>query len=123
MYLPILSQLFDNEDEADKQRRASQFRDIVGSIVVLESLLSISSLAHLFQTPKEDISYRLDSLHSVLSIPDSEDLPVRLLHLSFHDFLVDPQKKEKSLFWVDERKTHEKLASKCLELLSSSEGL
>ncbi|KAH0533919.1 hypothetical protein FGG08_007466, partial [Glutinoglossum americanum] len=122
-YLPILSQLFDDEDEADKQRRTSEFRDIVGSIVVLESPLSIPSLAHLFQISKEDIRCRLDSLHSVLSIPDSEDLPVRLLHLSFHDFLVDPQKKGKSPFWVDKRETHERLASKCLELLSSPEGL
>ncbi|KAI9856456.1 MAG: hypothetical protein M1813_009112 [Trichoglossum hirsutum] len=123
-YLPILSQLFDDEDEADRQRRIDEFRDIVGSIVVLESPLSISSLASLFQISKEDIRCRLDSLHSVLSIPDSEELPVRLLHLSFRDFLVDPQKKKgKSPFWVDKRETHDKLADKCLELLSSPEGL
>jgi hypothetical protein len=122
-YLPILSQLFDDEYEADKQRRTNEFQDIVGSMVVLESPLSISSLAHLFQISKEDIKCRLDSLHSVLSIPNSENLPVRLLHLSFRDFLVDPQKKGKSPFWVDERETHERLASKCLELLSSPEGL
>jgi NACHT domain len=122
-YLPILSQLFDDEDEADKERRTSEFRDIVGSIIVLESPLSISSLARLLQISKEDIKCRLDSLHSVLNILDSEDLPVRLLHLSFRDFLVDPQKKGKSPFWVDERETHERLASKCLKLLSSPEGL
>ncbi|KAI9777314.1 MAG: hypothetical protein M1839_008922 [Geoglossum umbratile] len=122
-YLPILSQLFDDGDEVDKQRKTNEFRDIVGSIVVLESPLSISSLAHLSQISKEDIRCRLDSLHSVLSIPNSEDLPVRLLHLSFRDFLVDPQKKGKSPFWVDKRETHERLASKCLELLSSPEGL
>ncbi|KAI9785549.1 MAG: hypothetical protein M1839_009290 [Geoglossum umbratile] len=123
MYLPILSQLFGDEDEADKQRRTSEFRDIVGSIAILESPLSISSLAHFFWISKEDIRCKLDSLHSVLSIPDSEDLPIRLLHLSFRDFLIDPQKKRKSLFWVDKRETHERLASKCLDLLSSSEGL
>ncbi|KAF2177552.1 vegetative incompatibility protein HET-E-1 [Zopfia rhizophila CBS 207.26] len=122
-YLPILSQLFDDEDEADKQRRTSEFRDIVGSIVVLESPLSISSLARLLQISKEDVRCRLDSLHSVLSIPDSEDVPVRLLHLSFRDFLVDAEKRGKSAFWVDEREAHERLASKCLELLSGAEGL
>ena len=73
-------------------------------------------------TPKQ-IRCRLDSLHSILSIPDSKSAPVRLLHLSFRDFLIDPLKKGKSLFWVDKRETHERLASKCLELLSSSEGL
>ncbi|KAH0557095.1 hypothetical protein GP486_005118 [Trichoglossum hirsutum] len=122
-YLPILSQIFDDEDEADKQRRISEFQDVVGSIIVLESPLSISSLACLLQISKEDVRCRLDSLHSVLSIPDSEDLPIRLLHLSFRDFLIDPQKKGKSPFWVDKRETHEKLASKCLEILSSPEGL
>ncbi|KAF2814948.1 vegetative incompatibility protein HET-E-1 [Mytilinidion resinicola] len=122
-YLPILTQLFDDEDNADKQRRTSEFRDIVGSIVILKSPLSVPSLAHLFQLSKEDVRCRLDSLHSVLSVPADEDVPVRLLHLSFRDFLVDAQKRGKSLFWVDERETHERLASKCLQLMSSPMGL
>jgi hypothetical protein len=50
-------------------------------------------------------------------------MPVRLLHLSFRDFLLDPQKRGKSPFWVDERETHERLASKCLQLMSSPKGL
>ncbi|KAI9857277.1 MAG: hypothetical protein M1813_008315 [Trichoglossum hirsutum] len=122
-YLPILNQLVDDEDEENKERWASEFQEIVGSIVVLESPLSVVSLAHLLGIPKDDVSCRLDSLHSVLSIHDSQDVPVRLLHLSFRDFLVDPQKKGKSSFWVDERETHERLANKCLELLSSPDGL
>jgi hypothetical protein len=122
-YLPILDQLFDDDDEADKERRTSEFREIVGSIVTLQSPLSIISLAHLLGIPEEDVSCRLDLLHSVLSIPVNEDMPVRLLHLSFRDFLVDPQKRGKSPFWVDEIETHERLASKCLQLMSSLEGL
>lgn len=120
-YLPILSQLFD-EDE-DKERWASEFREIVGSIVILESPLSIISLAHLLCIPKDDISCRLDSLHSVLSIPKSDDVPIRLLHLSFREFLIDARKQGKSLFWVDEEETHERLATQCLKLMSSSKGL
>jgi hypothetical protein len=89
-YLPILNQLFNDEDEEDKERWASEFREIVGSIIVLESPLSIISLAHLLNIPKDNISCRLDSLHSVLSIPNSEDIPVRLLYLSFRKFLVNP---------------------------------
>jgi hypothetical protein len=122
-YLPILNQLFDDEDEEDKERWVSDFREIVGSIVVLESPLSIVSLARLLGIPKDDISCRLDSLHSVLSVPHSEDVPVKLLHLSFREFLVDPQKQGKSPFWVDEKEIHERLASKCLELMSSPKGL
>jgi hypothetical protein len=91
--------------------------------VVLESPLSITSLACLLQLSREEVKCRLDSLHSVLSVPNSEDAPVRLLHLSFREFLVDPQKQGKSPFWVDEKSTHNKLASRCLELMSRQSGL
>ncbi|KAF2686169.1 hypothetical protein K458DRAFT_416478 [Lentithecium fluviatile CBS 122367] len=122
-YLPILNQLFDEEDEEDRGRWACDFQDIVGSIVLLETPLSTTSLARLLDISKDDISCRLDSLHSVLSIPDCDDMPVRLLHLSFREFLVDASKKEKSPFWVDERARHERLASHCLQLMSSLNGL
>jgi hypothetical protein len=122
-YLPILKQLFDEEGEEDRERRACEFRDIVGSIVVLETPLSTASLARLLDISKDDINCRLDSLHSVLSIPDRDDMPVRLLHLSFREFLVDTSKKEKSPFWVDERARHERLASHCLQLMSGTNGL
>ena len=122
-YLPILIHLFDEEDEQDREKQISEFREVVGSIVVLESPLSIPSLAHLLNIPKEDIKCRLDLLHSVLNIPSDEDMPVRLLHLSFRDFLLDTQKRGKSPFWVNEKKTHKKLASNCLQLLSSPKSL
>ena len=54
-YLPILNHLFDDEDELDKERQTSEFREVVGSIIVLESPLSIPSLAHLLKIPKERI--------------------------------------------------------------------
>ena len=122
-YLPILIHLFDNEDEPDIERQTSEFQEVIGSIVVLKSPLSIPSLAHLLNIPKEDIKCRLDLLHSVLNIPIDEDMPVRILHLSFRDFLLDTQRRGKSPFWVNEKKTHKKLASNCLQLLSSSKSL
>ena len=122
-YLPILNQLFDDEDELEIERWTSEFREIVGGIVVLESPLSIASLANLLNIPKEDIKCRLDLLHSVLNIPVDGSKPVRLLHLSFRDFLLDPKKRGKSPFWIDEKKTHTRLISKCLQLLSSPKGL
>jgi hypothetical protein len=57
-------------------------------------------------------------LHSVLNIPSDIDAPVKLLHLSFRDFLVDPVKQDINPFWVDEKMTHAHLANECLNLLS-----
>jgi hypothetical protein len=122
-YLPVLDQLLVEQEDDEKEMWLQAFREVVGSIVVLESPLSIASLACLLQVSQEEVKCRLDSLHSVLSVPDSEDVPIRLLHLSFREFLVDPQKQGKSLFWVDERNTHKKLASCCLELMSGPSGL
>ncbi|KAF2738129.1 hypothetical protein EJ04DRAFT_429802 [Polyplosphaeria fusca] len=121
-YLPILKSLFTTQDRKEKTKLSREFQEIVGSIVVLESPLSMNSLARLLGKPREDISCRLDSLHSVLSIPNRDDVPIRLLHLSFREFLLDTSNK-KSLFWVDERARHEKLASHCIELMSGSDGL
>lgn len=95
----------------------------MGSVVVLYSPLSVASLANLLQIPQKQVKCRLDSLHSVLNVPDSEDVPIRLLHLSFREFLVDPRKQGRNLFWVDEKGTHQKLASHCLELMSKPSGL
>ena len=60
---------------------------------------------------------RLHVLHSVLRVSTDPDIPVRLFHLSFRDFLVDPERKY-SQFWVDEKQTHKTLAMRCLDLLS-----
>jgi hypothetical protein len=119
-YLPILDQLFDDQDEVERGRLAEEFREVVGIVVVLESPLSSVSLASLLSIPKEDVICRLDSLHSVLNIPTNEYTPIRLLHLSFRDFLLDPKKRGKSPFWIDERDTHKRLATKCLQLMSRS---
>ncbi|KAF2802873.1 uncharacterized protein BDZ99DRAFT_526977 [Mytilinidion resinicola] len=121
-YLPILELLFATQDRKEKMKLSGEFQEIVGSIVVLESPLSINSLAHLLGKAKDDISCRLDSMHSVLNIPNRDDVPVRLLHLSFREFLVDTS-NQKSLFWVDERARHEELASHCLQLMSGPNGL
>jgi hypothetical protein len=122
-YLPVLDQLLNEQEDAERETWLQEFQVLVGSIVLLESPLSIASLACLLHAPQEEIKCRLDSLHSVLNVPDSEDVPVRPLHLSFREFLVDPQKQGKSPFWVDERSTHKYLALRCLELMSGPSGL
>jgi hypothetical protein len=122
-YLPVLDQLLDAQEKDQKEDWLHAFQDVVGSIVLLESPLSITSLASLLRVPQEDIKDQLSFLHSVLSIPKSKDIPVRLLHLSFREFLVNPQEQEKTRFWVDEKSIHKKLASCCLKLMSGPSGL
>ncbi|KAF2628850.1 hypothetical protein BU25DRAFT_466759, partial [Macroventuria anomochaeta] len=122
-YLPVLDQLMAEQEDDDRETWLEDFRDLVGSIVVLESPLSIVALSFLLRIPQRQIECRLDALHSVLNIPSNSDVPVRLLHLSFREFLVDPGQQRKTPFWVDEKSVHKKLASRCLKLMSAPNGL
>ncbi|KAH8710102.1 vegetative incompatibility protein HET-E-1 [Phaeosphaeriaceae sp. PMI808] len=123
IYLPILEQLFDVEDDDEREELAAEFREVVGSIVLLENPLPSNSLARLLGVASDDVNSRLYSLHSVLSIPGDDDVPIRLLHKSFRDFVLDPRKRGKSPFWVDERGTHERIATRCLQFLSGPQVL
>jgi hypothetical protein len=118
-YRPILDQLVVGT-EAAKRCLVDEFRTVVGSIVLLAEPLSTLSLARLLDIPRSVIDRRLVSLHSVLSVPASAEFPIRMFHLSFRDFLVDSDKRDTNPFWIDERAIHERIATRCLELLSSN---
>lgn len=120
-YLPIVDGLVARLSDIEKREVSKRFKQVVGSIVILASPLSTPSLASLLAMSPDAIEDQLDLLHSVLHIPSDRSTPVRLLHLSFRDFLVDLEKAkdpERCLFWVDEQKAHQRLAARCLQLLS-----
>ncbi|CAH0021814.1 unnamed protein product [Clonostachys rhizophaga] len=120
MYLIVLEQLLAGLSDKDSQEVLAQFRKVVGSIVVLATPLSPSALARLLELPIEDVSDLLDLLHSVLSVPSSSKQPIRLLHLSFRDFLLDPKRSEIDPFWIDQEKAHKQLATDCFRILKKS---
>lgn len=91
-----------------------EFQYVIGVIILLAIPLSVNALAQLTGMLADDISNRLNRFHSVLSIPDDFDAPVRILHLSFRDFLVN---QTSGRFHVDEEATHRKIASHCLRRL------
>ncbi|KAK6519299.1 hypothetical protein TWF281_003134 [Arthrobotrys megalospora] len=123
-YLTILDQLHGGLTGSDLYDIGKEFQQIVGTIIILATPLSTASLSGLLRIPRRRIDFRLDSLHSVLSIPEDFNLPVRLLHLSFRDFLTnpanssDPERRGKYPFWVNEQEQHELVLTACLKRLS-----
>lgn len=118
-YLPVFSRLLLNQNEKQKKQLIHEFQDVIGTIVILESPLSVISLSALLGISTRVIRLRLSSLNSVLSIPQNEIMPVRLFHLSFRDFLLDPQTCEQTPFAIDGKASHLKLAVRCLSVCSS----
>ena len=117
-YQPVLEQLLDNQRQDGGGDEFEHYKQLIGSIVLFANPLSVKAIAILLRVDYEDVCTRLDWLHSVLSVPKDPNAPVRPLHLSFREFLVDPCKRDRSPFWVDERGMHDWLARRCIELLS-----
>ncbi|KAH7464215.1 Vegetative incompatibility protein [Fusarium oxysporum f. sp. matthiolae] len=116
-YSPVLKQQVVNRSGRERRNIIESFRLIVGTIITLASPLSVRALALLLDVHIDEVTTRLRMLHSVLEVPESLDSPVRLLHLSFRDYLVDPENTETVEFWVDEKLAHRKLAKHCLHVM------
>ncbi|KAH6977823.1 hypothetical protein EDB82DRAFT_502657 [Fusarium venenatum] len=120
LYLFVLEQLLDGSDDSGEELLI-QFREIVGAIVTLASPLSAACLAQLLGIAEKRIRRMVGLLPSVLYLPSESSAPVKPLHLSFRDFLINRDKSGQ--FWIDEKKTHKKLAFRCLQMLMNNNCL
>ncbi|KAF3027222.1 hypothetical protein E8E12_000071, partial [Didymella heteroderae] len=80
-------------------------------------------LVALLAIAEEDVNQTLEDLHAILNVPEDLTQPLRLHHPSFRDFLLNQKRCGDDSFWVEEKSAHEKLASRCLELMSAPSGL
>ncbi|KAG8664912.1 uncharacterized protein FPOAC1_012889 [Fusarium poae] len=116
-YSPVLRQQVLHRSGSERLDIIESFRLIVGTIVTLANPLSMRALALLLDVHVSKVTTRLSALHSVLDIPETLDAPVRLLHLSFRDYLVGLEERELAEFRVEERHTHQILAKHCLRIM------
>ncbi len=68
------------------------------STEALGSLLEKSALGP--GQSKIHVGGTLRSLHSFLEVPNNNTDPIRLLHPSFHDFLLAEERCQSRQFWV-----------------------
>ncbi|KAI9147395.1 Vegetative incompatibility protein [Paramyrothecium foliicola] len=117
-YLPILNrQIVGIQSKRKRDEVVQQLRKLIGIIITLESPLSSSALEGLLNIPQVIIVDQLKMLHSVLQVPISSKDPVRLFHLSFRDFLVDPETQTKTPLWIDEKQMHQDIVVHCLRVM------
>ncbi|KAJ4299230.1 hypothetical protein N0V90_004474 [Kalmusia sp. IMI 367209] len=112
----------------EKSRHCGKIREVLGSIVVLLSILSSKALGRLICISKQEMAHRLRNLHAILDIHEEEkdiheeenSRPIRLHHPSFRDFLLDRERCSDANFWVDGKQAHQSLAGNCIKLMSES---
>lgn len=118
VYTQVLEHSLKNCPEEDKEQLAAISRQVVGAIVILFDPLSAIAIIKLLDKEKWIIKKRLNHLRSVLEVPDSEEYPIRLLHPSFRDFLLNDKRCSSQQFWVGEKKANGALANCCVQLMS-----
>lgn len=121
IYTTVLKASFPHSDiESEKLGDFDIVRDILGSIVVLRSPLSMMSLAVLLDLPIDDVKDVLADLHPIFQISSSDaSEPVRLHHPAFRDYLLDRHRCQNANFHVDEKQIHEVLAKSCIRVMKA----
>jgi len=116
LYTQVLEQAVDGED-ADAEDLYSQFRTVVGAVLLVFDPLPAKALSDLLRT--SSISTTLCSLHSLLLVPDSMETndPIHPFHKSFPDFLTDPKRCGDKWFFVEPTVHHTQVLLSCLNLM------
>ncbi|GJJ11030.1 hypothetical protein Clacol_005261 [Clathrus columnatus] len=121
MYTQILSSLFD----ADDSRVMIRFRSVIGSIIASSEPLSLETLVALradkIQPSKResDIKVVIQYMGSLLSGINDPSSTIRPLHLSFREYLLDPNRSHK--FSINPSPCHHDFAAGCIRTMM--EGL
>jgi NACHT domain len=104
--------------EKDKEQLTGICRQVLGAVVILFDPLSPIALAKFLDIDDGIVRKRLDSLRAILDVPDKQECPIRLLHPSFRDFLLDGKRCRTQQFWVEEKKAHSTIVDCCVRLMS-----
>ena len=122
IYQTVLQQFVSDTAYEDRGDILQDFQQIVGSIILLHDPLPVTSLACLLGLREKRVRLRLDDLHSVFIVPDDQNIPIKMLHLSFRDILLDQHAPNMADFRVDKTSRNYILAMRCIEVMSSGEN-
>ncbi|KAK6498032.1 hypothetical protein TWF506_004277 [Arthrobotrys conoides] len=117
VYLQIIKQRVKNKTPTQLSDMLREFQDIIGTIVLLQTPLPQNSLLQLIDMKESKAQVRLDGFQSVINIPATPDGVIKTFHLSFREFLLDPQTKKQSLLWIDEYQVHSFIAKRCIAVM------
>ncbi|KAK6518920.1 hypothetical protein TWF281_003612 [Arthrobotrys megalospora] len=116
-YLQIINQRVKNKTASQIKEMLREFQDIIGTIVLLQSPLSQASLSRFIDMQESKIRVRLDGFQSVIHLPAAPDEVIKTFHLSFREFLLDPQTQEQSPLWIEECQVHSRITERCINIM------
>jgi hypothetical protein len=121
VYTQILEHAFRGvEDAQDMEELSGEFKQVIGALAILFEPLSAIALSNLLSVDEKIINRRLRCLRSIFNIREYKDSPIRLLHPSFRDFLLDKQRCQDEHFRINDQQMHSTLSKSCLRLMSNT---
>ncbi|KAJ7143934.1 hypothetical protein C8R44DRAFT_864944 [Mycena epipterygia] len=113
LYHQILNAAWAGKEPEEQTAR----RHALKTILCLRELLSLSGISALQGEQDPDkLKLVLADFHSVIDIPSSSDLPVRIFHASFSDYLTTRNRSQAN--WLDIQESHGALALQCLRCMN-----
>ncbi|KAJ4287996.1 hypothetical protein N0V90_012012 [Kalmusia sp. IMI 367209] len=118
IYTTVLKDAVEHYNMTEKNELYPRLREVLGSIILLFSPLTASSLTNLLGLPSGHIDQMLRDLHTIFPIPEHNDRPIRLHHPTFRDFILDQTRCSDPNFRVDGKEAHKTLADRCISIMS-----
>ncbi|KAI1390053.1 uncharacterized protein F4822DRAFT_428400 [Hypoxylon trugodes] len=110
------------------EKQNHPLKKILGLLTILFEPLPICSLAiftkpqhpadKIEEVPAKEVEEYLGYLRSVVNVPDDPKSPVRLIHLSFREFLLDEKRSRETGFLVEPSTVHWQVYKNCLDIMS-----
>lgn len=94
-------------------------RAVLGALVLVQEPLSILALASLVNMPENAVRNTLKGLQSVLHIPEDSAEPIRIIHPTFAEFLLNSIIPKPAAFCVDSHSQHAALLAWCLNIMEA----
>ena len=111
LYVSVVDDAIPEDADPDM---VEELMSVLGSVVLLRDQLSPQALDSLLGFKDGTSTRILESLGSVISLPQSAEGVIQIIHPSFPDFLVDPDRCTKPTMVVHPKKHHATLAERCL---------
>lgn len=114
IYTQILRAAFPSKSP----RLAERFQAVIGTILLLQEPLALSSLASLLQPDGVDVPSALLHIQSIISLDGKEKVP-RIYHKSFPDFVTDATRCSKDpRFHIEVGKHHARITLRCFQIMN-----
>ena len=112
LYMSILQAAFLGNDEDDD----AMVRSVLGAVVLAANPLSRSTIAALMRFRCDQVLRLLESIQSLLVLPEDPNHSIQPFHKSFPDFIMDSTRCTNPQFYISPN-YHTELILHCLELM------